>query len=131
MFAKNGRYGPYVQWGAADELPPGLDKPKMASLFKTMTLERITVDDAEELLSLPRTLGADPADGEEILANNGRYGPYVAKGKDFRTIDQRGATAHDHAATRHSQIFAPQVFKRGGPQHGGLRSAARVRHRSR
>ena len=59
----------------------------MASLFKTMMLERITVDEAEELLQLPRTLGVDPADGEPIIANNGRYGPYVQKGKDFRNID--------------------------------------------
>ena len=48
VYAKNGRYGPYVQWGDPDNLPPGLDKPKMASLFKTMTLDRITVDDAEQ-----------------------------------------------------------------------------------
>ena len=84
----------------------------MASLFKTMSLERITVDEAEELLQLPRTLGVDPADGEEIIANNGRYGPYVQKGKDFRNIDQRGAAAHDHArrgAARSSR--QPKVFR--------------------
>ena len=86
VFAKNGRYGPYVQWGAPDNLPPGLEKPRMASLFKTMVLERVTVDEAEELLQLPRTLGVDPGDGETIIANNGRYGPYVQKGKDFRNI---------------------------------------------
>jgi DNA topoisomerase-1 len=53
VFAKNGRYGPYVQWGTPDNLPPGLEKPRMASLFKTMVLERLTVDEAEELLQLP------------------------------------------------------------------------------
>ena len=52
-----------MQWGDPDSLPPGLDKPKMASLFKTMTLDRITVDDAEQLLQLPRSLGQDPVDG--------------------------------------------------------------------
>ncbi|MEY3680051.1 MAG: type I DNA topoisomerase [Ilumatobacteraceae bacterium] len=87
VFAKNGRYGPYVQWGTMDEPPNGLEKPKMVSLFKTMTLERITMRDALDLLSLPRCVGTDPTDGEEILANNGRYGPYVQKGKDYRTID--------------------------------------------
>ncbi|CAB5067385.1 MAG: type I DNA topoisomerase [Actinobacteria bacterium] len=87
VFAKTGRYGPYVQWGAPDQLPPGLDKPKMASLFKTMTVERMTVDQAKELLSLPRGLGADPADGVEVVANNGRYGPYVQKGAESRSID--------------------------------------------
>ncbi len=86
VYAKNGRFGPYVQLGDADTLPTG-EKPKMASLFKTMTLERLTLDDALELLSLPRALGSDPADGEEVEAGNGRYGPFVRKGKDYRSID--------------------------------------------
>ena len=47
VYAKNGRYGPYVQWGDHDDPPPGLEKPKMASLFKTMMLERMTIDEAE------------------------------------------------------------------------------------
>ncbi|MEO8265015.1 MAG: type I DNA topoisomerase [Ilumatobacteraceae bacterium] len=114
VFAKNGRYGPYVQWGAADNLPPGLEKPRMASLFKTMVLERLTVDEAEELLQLPRTLGVDPADGETIMANNGRYGPYVQKGKDFRNItneEQLLTITLDQAVEIFSQ---PKVFRRGG-----------------
>jgi DNA topoisomerase-1 len=86
VFAKNGRFGPYVQWGEADAPPPGYDKPKMASLFKTMTLERITIDQAIELLSLPRVVGTDPADGQEVIAANGRYGPYVSKGKETRSL---------------------------------------------
>jgi DNA topoisomerase-1 len=86
VFAKNGRFGPYVQLGTADAPPPGLDKPKMSSLFKTMTLERITLEQAEELLSLPRVVGVDPADGQEVTAANGRYGPYVSKGKETRSI---------------------------------------------
>ncbi|MEY2553134.1 MAG: topoisomerase, partial [Ilumatobacteraceae bacterium] len=114
VFAKNGRYGPYVQWGAPDNLPPGLEKPKMASLFKTMVLERITVDEAEELLQLPRTLGADPSDGEPIIASNGRYGPYVQKGKDFRNIaneEQLLTITLEQALEIFSQ---PKVFRRGG-----------------
>ena len=114
VFAKNGRYGPYVQWGAPDNLPPGLEKPKMASLFKTMVFERVTIDEARELLTLPRVLGTDPADGQEILANNGRYGPYVQKGKDFRNItseEQLLTITLDEAV----QIFSqPKVFRRGG-----------------
>ena len=114
VYAKNGRYGPYVQWGAPDDLPPGLEKPKMSSLFKTMTLERITLDEAEQLLRLPRSLGTDPSDGQEILANNGRYGPYVQKGKDYRNIEseeQLLTISLDQAV----QIFAqPKVFRRGG-----------------
>jgi DNA topoisomerase-1 len=114
VFAKSGRYGPYVQWGSPEDLPPGLDKPKMSSLFKTMTLERLTMHDAEQLLSLPRTLGEDPNDGQPIVANNGRYGPYVQKGKDYRNIDseERLFTITLPEAV---EIFAqPKVYKRGG-----------------
>ena len=114
VFAKNGRYGPYVQWGAPDNLPPGLEKPKMASLFKTMEFEHITLAEAKELLQLPRTLGVDPSDGETILANNGRYGPYVQKGKDYRNIageEQLLTISLDEAVAIFSQ---PKVFRRGG-----------------
>ncbi|MGB8859581.1 MAG: type I DNA topoisomerase [Ilumatobacteraceae bacterium] len=114
VFAKNGRYGPYVQWGAPDNLPPGLEKPKMASLFKTMVFERITLGEAKELLQLPRSVGVDPSDGQEIVANNGRYGPYVQKGKDFRNIageEQLLTISLDEAVTIFSQ---PKVFRRGG-----------------
>jgi DNA topoisomerase-1 len=114
VFAKNGRYGPYVQWGTADNPPRGLEKPKMASLFKHMALEHVTVDDAEALLQLPRTLGVDPADGVAIMANNGRYGPYVQKDKDYRNIDSEDqllTITLDDALRIFSQ---PKVFRRGG-----------------
>jgi len=52
-----------------------------------MTVERMTVEQAKELLSLPRVLGVDPSDGLEVVANNGRYGPYVQKGAESRSID--------------------------------------------
>ncbi len=83
VVAKLGRYGPYVQLGRAGE---ALDKPKFASLFKTMTLETVTLQEALLLLSLPRTVGADPADGAEITVQNGRYGPFVRKGADSRSL---------------------------------------------
>jgi DNA topoisomerase-1 len=114
VFAKNGRYGPYVQWGTADDPPAGMDKPKMSSLFKTMVLERLTMAEAEALLTLPRTLGVDPSDGQEIVANNGRYGPYVVKGKDYRSLDDEErllSVTLDEAL----RIFAePKVYRRGG-----------------
>jgi DNA topoisomerase-1 len=83
VVAKSGRYGPYVQLGLADEVP---DKPKFASLFKTMDLDTVTLDQALQLLSLPRTVGADPADGTEITVQNGRYGPFVRKGSESRSL---------------------------------------------
>ena len=86
LFIKSGRYGAYIQWGTPDAPPPGLDKPKMASLFKTMDPAHITLPDAARLLSLPRLVGVDPADGVAITAQNGRYGPYITKGKESRTL---------------------------------------------
>ena len=61
-------------------------KPKTASLFQTMTLERITLEEALELLSLPRTVGTDPADGVEITVQNGPYGPYLLKDGESRNL---------------------------------------------
>jgi DNA topoisomerase-1 len=84
IYLKAGRYGPYVQVG---EVSDPKDKPKTASLFSTMSPETITFDDAMRLLSLPRNLGAHPDDGEPVLAQNGRYGPYLTWGKETRSLE--------------------------------------------
>ncbi len=83
LVAKNGRYGPYV----TEVLPEdSKEKPRTASLFKTMSLDSVTLDDALQLLQLPRSLGA-ASDGEEVVARNGRYGPYVSKEKETRSLE--------------------------------------------
>jgi len=84
LVAKAGRFGPYV----TEQLPedaPASAKPRTASLLKSMTLDSVTLDDALRLLSLPRTLGE--LDGETVTAQNGRYGPYVKKGSDSRSLE--------------------------------------------
>ncbi len=82
--AKAGRYGPYV----TEVLPEGAtEKPRTASLFQSMSPETVTLEDAVRLLSLPRVLGADPADGVEVTAQNGRYGPYVKKDTESRSLE--------------------------------------------
>jgi DNA topoisomerase-1 len=85
VYVKSGRFGPYVQLGDAETLPAGV-RPKMGSLFKTMDPATIDLDTAVRLLSLPRTVGVDPASGEEIVALNGRYGPYVKRADDTRNL---------------------------------------------
>jgi DNA topoisomerase-1 len=98
IVARTGRYGPYV----TEVLPEDAkEKPHTASLFKTMSLETVTLEDALRLLQVPRVVGIAP-DGEEVVARNGRYGPYIQQGKESRsleteeqlfTIDLEGALA--------------------------------------
>nr|WP_239029282.1 type I DNA topoisomerase [Pseudonocardia acidicola] len=131
IVAKEGRYGPYVTEilpEPAAEAAPSTNgngtrkraaakpKPRTGSLFKTMSVDTVTLEEALRLLSLPRLVGTDPESGEEITAQNGRYGPYLKKGTDSRSL------------TSEEQLFtvsldeALEIYKQ--PKQRGRRTAA-------
>jgi len=99
IVVRAGRFGPYVtevlpepvldpelSASAKKKALAALPKPRTASLFASMTMDGVTLDEALQLMSLPRVIGADPESGAEITAQNGRYGPYIKRGNDSRTI---------------------------------------------
>jgi DNA topoisomerase-1 len=108
---KDGRFGPYVLLE-----DPNAEKPKTASLFKSMSPETFDFEQAVMLLSLPRTIGIDPETENPITAQNGKFGPYLKKGTDSRSL------------TTEDQIFsltleeAIEIYKQ--PKYGGRRTAA-------
>jgi len=82
---RDGRYGPYVQLGEQEE--GSKKKPKRASLFKTMTPDSLTLEDALTLLTLPRVVGQDE-EGRDIVASPGRFGPYIKRADDTRSLKE-------------------------------------------
>ncbi|MGQ0848652.1 MAG: type I DNA topoisomerase [Actinomycetota bacterium] len=82
VLGRTGRFGPFVQLGES----AGKTKPKTSSLLKRMSLDDLSLDQAIKLLSLPRLVGTDPETGEEIFAQNGRYGPYLSRGDERRSL---------------------------------------------
>src|SRR4051812_38390841 len=85
----NGRFGPFVQLGELAEGSKSKAKPPRASLFESMDPETVDLETALKLLSLPRVVGQD-AEGKDITAQNGRYGPYLKKGTDSRSLENEG-----------------------------------------
>lgn len=110
IIVKDGRYGPYVQ------VVDGSAKPKTASLFKSMSPATVSFEEAVKLLTLPRIIGEDPESGQVISAQNGKYGPYLKKGVDSRSLSSE------------EQIFelsleeAIEIYKQ--PKYGARRTAA-------
>jgi DNA topoisomerase-1 len=124
VFAKSGRFGPYVQLGAYDDT--GKTKPKMASLFQTMTVEAVSLDEALQLLTLPRVVGVDPADGGEITAQNGRFGPYVQKALPDDKKDSRSLASEEQLLTvtvdEALALFAQPRMRKGAVAKPPLRT---------
>jgi DNA topoisomerase-1 len=117
IIAKSGRFGPYITEVLPEE--EGQKRKKIevkvrtASLLSTMTIDTVTLDDALKLLSLPKVLGVDSETGEEITVQNGRYGPYLKRGSDSRTLtseDQLFTITLDEASEIYKQ---PKVRRRG------------------
>jgi DNA topoisomerase-1 len=85
VVVKNGRFGPYVTELLPEDAPKNA-KPRTSSLLSSMSPDTVTLDDAVRLLTLPRSLGISPGTEDEIVALNGRYGPYVKRGTDSRSL---------------------------------------------
>ena len=139
IVVKDGRFGPYVQendpvsdddavdeaTGEVVEKPKkktkkeAAPKPRTASLFRSMSVDTIDLDTALQLLSLPRVVGTDPATGEEITAQNGRFGPYLKKGTDSRSLESE------------SQIFDVTLEKAlelyAQPKYGGRKASSALK----
>ncbi|PJJ71129.1 DNA topoisomerase-1 [Diaminobutyricimonas aerilata] len=127
IVAKDGRFGPYVtevepEAEVDEKAKPAkktAEKPRTASLFKSMDPATIDLETALKLLDLPRVVGADPESGAEITAQNGRYGPYLKKGTDTRSL------------TSEDQIFeidlpgAIELFAQ--PKYGGRTASSALK----
>jgi len=112
-----GRFGPYVQLG---EVVDGGPKPRTSSLFASMSPATLTFEQALDLLRIPRVVGTDPSDGQEIVAHNGKFGPYVKKGTDSRSLtgeEQLLTLTVDEALV----LFAQPKTRRGQSARGPLR----------
>lgn len=117
LVSKSGRYGPYV----SEVLPDGAPKkakPRTASLFSYMKPSSVTIEQAIDLLNLPRVVGVDPESAEEITAQNGRYGPYLLKGKDSRSLDNEDRI-FEVTMEEALQLYSQPKARRGRGQPAG------------
>lgn len=137
VLAKDGRFGPYVTEADPEEDPQAdaktgevvekkkpakkasAPKPRTASLFKSMDLATLDLETALKLLDLPRVVGTDPDSGDEIQAANGRYGPYLKKGTDTRSL-----TSEDDIFTI-DLAGAQELFAQ--PKYGNRRASSALK----
>jgi DNA topoisomerase-1 len=111
VLLRSGRFGPYVQLGE----PEGDDKPKMKSLLPGMTPADVTLDQAVRLLSLPREVGVDPETGETVVADYGRYGPYLKRGSETRSLDRPEDVFEVGLEAAIQKLREPKPNRRRGP----------------
>jgi DNA topoisomerase-1 len=119
VLIRAGRFGPYVQLGDGEDVARA--KPRTASLFSHHDPQKVTLDDALQLLTLPRVVGVDPSDSQEIIAQNGRYGPYLRKGKDSRSLATE-AQLFDVTLEEARTLFAQPKVRRGQQAAAPLRT---------
>ena len=128
LVARVGRYGPYVEEVLGEDAPAKATSRK-ASLFKSMSVDTLTLEQAVDLLALPREVGVDPESGEPITAQNGRYGPYLKRGTDTRSLASEDLlltiTLDDGA--RCAQAAQTWAGRRG---HGGTSARGRSADRA-
>ncbi|GAA4175078.1 type I DNA topoisomerase [Gryllotalpicola koreensis] len=143
IVVKDGRYGPYVTEVLPEEAPAeeavaeasdakdakpkkrvtkktAAPKPRTASLFKSMSVDTVDFDTALKLLSLPRVVGADPESGDEILAANGRYGAYLKKGTDTRSLPNGEDQIFEITLPEALELFAQ-------PKYGARRASSALK----
>ena len=129
VLIRAGRFGPYVQLGDSEDAAGrgagagagAVAKPRTASLFSHHDPQKVSLDEALQLLTLPRVVGVDPSDGQEIVAQNGRYGPYLRKAKDSRSLATE-AQLFDVTLDEALSLFAQPKVRRGQQPAAPLRT---------
>lgn len=115
IFVLNGRFGPYVQLGETPEKVKGkkAEKPRRTGLPEGMKAEDVTIEEAVKLLLLPRDLGEHPKTGEPIVANTGKFGPYIAHAGDYRSLKGKD-NPYDITYERAMEIYSePKTMRKG------------------
>jgi DNA topoisomerase-1 len=112
IYCLTGRFGPYVQLGEVSESQP---KPKRASLPKGLSPSAVTMELAEKWLALPRELGLHPTSQKPIVANNGRFGPYIVCDGDFRSL-KKDDDVYTVTLDRALELLKEEKKGRGGSQ---------------